>query len=82
MTFRISVTLRLSGQMQSGQLTALRTLISSHGRGTALDLAEVTLVDVEVVRFLVACEAQGVSLLNCSRYIRQWMAREQRRETP
>jgi hypothetical protein len=42
----------------------------------ALDLKEVTLVDVEVVRFLLGCEENGIELLHCSPYIRQWMARE------
>ncbi len=41
-----------------------------------LDLEEVNLVDVEAVRFLGACEAQGVTLLNCSPYIRDWIGKE------
>jgi len=43
-----------------------------------LDLDEVTLVDVEVVRFLGGCEAKGMTLLHCPPYIREWIAREQR----
>jgi len=42
-----------------------------------LDLDGVTLVDVEVIRFLNACEESGVDLLNCWPYIREWMLREQ-----
>jgi hypothetical protein len=45
----------------------------------ALDLDEVTLVDVEVVRFLGVCEAAGIALLHCSPYIREWIVREQHR---
>jgi hypothetical protein len=41
-----------------------------------LDLEEVDLVDVEGVRFLNACEAEGISVLRCSPYIREWMLRE------
>ena len=37
----------------------------------------VTLVDIEVVRFLNACEKSGTELIHCSPYIREWMAREQ-----
>ncbi len=44
------------------------------------DLDGVTLVDVEVVRFLGACEADGIELLHCSRYIREWILREQDRD--
>jgi hypothetical protein len=40
-------------------------------------LEEVTLVDVEVVRFLGMCEANGVELVHCSPYIREWIRREQ-----
>ncbi len=42
----------------------------------ALDLDEVTLVDVDVVRFLGACQAEGTEVLRCSPYIREWMFRE------
>jgi hypothetical protein len=41
-----------------------------------LDLEEVDLVDVEAVRFLNVCEERGVSVLQCSPYIREWMLRE------
>jgi len=45
-----------------------------------LDLEGVTLVDIEVVRFLNACEKIGVELLHCWPYIREWMIRENARE--
>ena len=41
-----------------------------------LDLEEVTLVDLEVVRFLGVSEAEGVELVNCSPYIRDWISKE------
>jgi hypothetical protein len=41
-----------------------------------LDLEEVNLVDVEVVRFLGSCEVKGVTLVNCSPYIRDWIDKE------
>jgi hypothetical protein len=41
-----------------------------------LDLEEVRLVDVDVVRFLGACEAEGVELVHCSPYIRNWIFQE------
>ena len=41
-----------------------------------LDLDSVTLVDVEVVRFLRACEERGVELIHCWPYIREWIIRE------
>ena len=41
-----------------------------------LDRAEVELVDVEVVRFLNACQSDGADIANGSRSIRAWMLRE------
>ena len=41
-----------------------------------LQLDEVMLVDVDVVRCLNRCETEGVRLVNCSPYIREWMNRE------
>jgi len=40
-----------------------------------LDLEEVTLVDLDVVRFLGVSQADGVELVNCSPYIREWISR-------
>jgi len=45
-----------------------------------LDLDQVTLVDVEVVRFLGRCEKAGTELLHCPPYIREWISREQRQQ--
>jgi hypothetical protein len=71
-------TLRLIGYVQAEHLEALQAQLESNGPGTVLDLDEVMLVDVEVVRFLGGCEAAGMPLLHCSPYIREWIAREQR----
>ena len=68
--------LRLCGRIQSEYLAELETQIEGHEPHVALDLREVTLVDVGVVRFLLVCEAGGIELLDCPPYIRHWMARE------
>ena len=41
-----------------------------------LDLSEVTLVDLNVVRFLGDQERWAVELVKCSPYIREWIQRE------
>jgi hypothetical protein len=41
-----------------------------------LDLSEVTLVDLEVVRFLISCEDEGIELVQCPPYMREWILRE------
>jgi anti-anti-sigma regulatory factor len=69
-------TIRLIGRVQAEHLAELETQIKESGSKIALDLEEVNLVDVEVVRFLGTCEAQGVKLLNCCPYIRDWIGKE------
>jgi len=76
MTFKITVVLRISGRIDAEQLSELRSCMSRHGPHVVLDLDDVQLVDVAVVRFLARCEVDGMELRNCSRYIREWMARE------
>jgi hypothetical protein len=71
-----STKIRLIGRMQAEHLAELEMLIRESGPKIALDLEEVNLVDVQVVRFLGACEAQGTTLLNCSPYIRDWIGKE------
>ena len=41
-----------------------------------LDLKDVGVIDREVMRFFMSCEADGVKLENCTPYIREWMERE------
>ncbi len=76
MTFKITVVLRMSGQINAEHVSELRACLLRHGPSVLLDLDEVQLVDVAVVRFLARCEAEGMELRNCSRYIREWMGRE------
>jgi hypothetical protein len=52
----------------------VRRQLEATGPGVVLQLDEVTLVDL--VRFLNRREAEGVGLVNCSAYIREWMSRE------
>ncbi len=69
--------LKISGRIRSGDLEELRGQMGGHTGGIVLDLEEVTLVDVEVVRFLGICETKCVELVHCSPYIREWVFREQ-----
>ena len=41
-----------------------------------IDLSEVTLVDLEVVQFLISCEDEGVELVQCPPYVREWISLE------
>ena len=48
--------LRLSGRIQSDQIASIRSEMDDDCTSTILDLSEVTLVDLGVVRFLISCE--------------------------
>jgi hypothetical protein len=62
--------------MRAEHLSELEKQIREGVSKIALDLEELDLVDVEAVRFLGMCETQGVTLLNCSAYIRDWIGKE------
>jgi hypothetical protein len=73
--------LRLIGRIRAEDLDELKLQMEGNRPRLVFDLDGVTLVDVEVVRFLGACEAGGIELLHCSRYIREWILREQDRHS-
>ena len=68
--------IRLIGRMQAEHLAELEKQIRESGSEIVIDMEELDLVDVQVVRFLGACEAQGITLINCSPYIRDWIGKE------
>ena len=72
-------TIRLIGRVREENLLEVTRQLEASGPGAVLQLNEVTLVDVDVVRFLNRCELEGIVLVNCSPYIREWMSREQKR---
>ena len=76
----LSTTIRLIGRMRAEHLEELKAQVKDSGSRTALDLEEVNLVDVDVIRFLGTCLREGVCLLHCSPYISDWIAKEQGRE--
>jgi hypothetical protein len=75
------VLLRLFGRLQSDDVEELRKEVASIRPQVTFDLEDVALVDVEVVRFLLACEMSGVSLVRCSSYVREWIRREKESQT-
>ena len=76
-----TTTLIVSGRLNAEQLPDLRRLVEAeHASDVVLDLNEVRLVDVEVVRFLLHWELQGMRLTQCPAYVREWMVRERRNQ--
>ena len=72
--------LRLIGRIRSDQIASIRSEMSDDCASKILDLGEVTLVDLTAVRFLISCEDQGVELVQCPPYVREWMLRERAEE--
>ncbi|PYX10819.1 MAG: hypothetical protein DMG85_07350 [Acidobacteria bacterium] len=71
-----STTFRLIGRMHAEHVPEMEKEIRGSESKIVLDLEELNLVDVEAVRFLGSCEAAGVTLVNCSPYIRDWIGKE------
>ena len=83
MTFKIekyrdghSTTIRLIGRMRAEHSSELEKQIRESESKIVLDLEELNLVAVEAIRFLGMFETQGVTLLNCTPYIRDWIGKE------
>jgi predicted metal-binding protein len=85
MAFRIETAARgkfsvfiLSGHIETQALAELTRLfeLQTDYRDIVVDLKDVSLVDREVMRFFIRCEADGVKLENCPPYLREWMERE------
>ena len=63
---------RLSGRMDAENLVDLEALLNAEsGDEIILDLKDLTLVDLDVVRFLRHCETGSIELRNCPAYIRE-----------
>jgi hypothetical protein len=73
-----TLVLKLSGRVQAEHLEQLSRELPTDGTPAVLDLTDVTLVDVAVVRFLAASEARGVRLFGLSRFVREWITREEK----
>jgi hypothetical protein len=54
----------------------MKVQIMHSGSSVVLDLEELSLVDVEMVRFLGACQAAGVKIVHSSPYITDWIAKD------
>ena len=68
--------LRLSGRIELDHIAAVQSAMNDGCPRKILDLSEVTLVDIVVVRFLISCENEGIELAQCPPYVREWMLRE------
>ena len=65
--------LMLSGRIQADNIACIRSALEGGCDRRVLDLREVTLIDIEAVRFLICCEDEGIKLVQCPPYVRQWI---------
>jgi len=74
------VVFALSGRMDEEHIAELETLIRSEAnrRRIVLDLKHLTLAGQEAISFLERCEADGITLMNCAAYVREWITRQRR----
>jgi hypothetical protein len=84
-TFRIekrrsgdTLTVRLIGGLGNEHLREVRAQVCDAPCPVVIDLGELTLISVEGVRFLNACEEDGMPIVNVSGYIAEWMTLEGR----
>ena len=69
------VILRISGHIQEEHISMIEDLIAKETDPLVFDLQEVTLVGLEVVRFLATCDVRGIELRNCPGFIREWLSK-------
>jgi len=62
--------------MQREHIEDLKAQIKAGGTSVTLDLNEVSLVDLDAIRFLATCQIEGIPLVHCSRYIQNWITKE------
>jgi hypothetical protein len=68
----------VTGRLEADNLSELSALLAAESAGPrlVLDLHDLILVDRDAVRFLRACERDGIVLRHCPAYIRAWMSNE------
>ena len=67
---------RLIKRAGAEHLGEIMNQLGRSGPKAALDLEEVTVVDVHVVRLLGRCEKEGTELFHCPPYVREWITPE------
>jgi hypothetical protein len=68
--------LRVSGQITGEHVDTFKTLLEQETGPLTLDLKDVRLVDGEAIKLLTIRESNGTRIINCPRYIREWIRRE------
>ena len=71
---------QLIGEFDVQQLDEVRAQVYDPACPVVVDVGELTLISVEGIRFLNTCRDNGMSIINASGYITEWMTLERRSE--
>jgi anti-anti-sigma regulatory factor len=71
------VVFALIGRIDKEHIAELETVIKAEGkaRRIILDLKDLTLTGQDGIVFLAQCEEDGIALVNCDPYIREWITK-------
>ena len=69
------VILHISGHIQESHISMIEDLIAKETGPLIFDLQEVTLVGLEGIKFLAACDARGIELRDCPAFIRERLSK-------
>jgi hypothetical protein len=69
---------QLIGNLGVEHLAEVKAQLDVAGHHVLIDVGEVTLVGVEGIRFLNACQDEGIVVINASPYISAWMRLERK----
>ena len=64
------------GRLRLEDLEESKAQTNDNGERMILDLHEVTIVHADVIRFLSTSEKEGITLVHCPPYVREWIQRE------
>ena len=70
----------LIGRIRAEDLEELKRQLDDSTETKVLDLSEITIVDADVIRFLSVTEREGIPLMSCPPYVREWILQERAQE--
>jgi len=71
------VVFALIGRIDKEHIAELEALIGAEGKDCRIifDLKDMTLTGEDGIVFLARCERDGVGLVNCDPYVREWITK-------
>ena len=71
-----SLIVQLIGELDIEHLDEVRAQVHNPACPVVVDIGELALISVEGIRFLNACQNNGMPIINASGYITEWMTLE------